>query len=97
MTRPVDDLLRRHRSGQFLRHLRDRRAGPEKHRRGIAVGDLLATMLASLGITKERVQQWARVRDCGCDKRQAWLNGMGFRQQERMSRILDKAVGWFGR
>jgi hypothetical protein len=46
------------------------------------LGDQLAAMLASMGITKERAQLLAAsmgVADCGCSERQAALNQAGYR------------------
>lgn len=96
MSQPVDDLLSRHRSGEFLRHLRgDAKTVKEKPAR-VAVGDLVETMLISLGITKSRVQQWTRTKDCGCKKRQTWLNQWGYEKQEQIERLLNKAARWYG-
>jgi hypothetical protein len=62
----------------------------------VAVGDLVERMLTSVGISKERVQQWLRVKDCGCAKRQKWLNQWGYEQQNRIERLLNKAARWYG-
>jgi hypothetical protein len=62
----------------------------------VAVGDLVETMLTSMGITKERVQQWTRTKDCGCKARQRWLNRWGYQQQDRMERLLNRAARWYG-
>ena len=62
----------------------------------IAVGDLVETMLTSIGISKDRVKQWLRVKDCGCAKRQKWLNQWGYQQQDRIERLLNKAARWYG-
>lgn len=50
----------------------------KKEPRGL--GDIVADGLGAVGITKERVQAVAGaagIRDCGCGKRQAWMNAMG--------------------
>jgi hypothetical protein len=62
----------------------------------VAVGDLVETMLTSVGITKERVQAWTRTQDCGCKARQQWLNRWGYQQQDRIERLLNKAARWYG-
>lgn len=44
------------------------------------LGDMVASGLAAVGITKERAQAVANavgVKDCGCAKRQAALNKLG--------------------
>lgn len=51
-------------------------------RRAPGLGDLVASGLAAVGITKERVQAVASkvgVKDCGCKKRQQRLNDIGRR------------------
>lgn len=62
----------------------------------IAVGDLVEKMLTSVGITKERVQEWTRTKDCGCKARQRWLNQWGYQKQEQVERLLNKAARWYG-
>jgi hypothetical protein len=62
----------------------------------VAVGDLVETMLTSIGITQERVQSWTRTKDCGCKKRQQWLNRWGHEQQARIERLLNRAARWYG-
>lgn len=42
------------------------------------LGDMVASVLSSLGITKERVSK-AIGKPCGCEKRQAALNALGRR------------------
>ena len=68
------------------------------HRRlpRVAVGDTVEKMLTSVGITKERVQEWTRTKDCGCKQRQQWLNQWGYKQQDKLERVLNKAAGWYG-
>jgi len=62
----------------------------------VAVGDVVEAMLTRVGITKERVQQWTRVKDCGCKKRQQWLNDWGDEKREQVERLLNKAARWYG-
>jgi hypothetical protein len=62
----------------------------------VAVGDTVERMLTSVGITKALVQRLTRTKDCGCKARQRWLNQWGFRQQDRMERLLNKAARWYG-
>jgi hypothetical protein len=62
----------------------------------VAVGDLVERMLTGIGISKERVQQWLRVKDCGCAKRQKWLNQWGYKQQDKIERVLNRAARWYG-
>jgi hypothetical protein len=62
----------------------------------VAVGDLVERMLTGIGISKTRVQQWLRVKDCGCAKRQKWLNQWGYKQQDKFERVLNRAARWYG-
>jgi hypothetical protein len=62
----------------------------------IAVGDLVEKTLTSVGITKELVTKITRTKDCGCAKRQQWLNNWGYQQQERLEVALNKAARWYG-
>ncbi|NCU85313.1 MAG: hypothetical protein EBV57_04820 [Betaproteobacteria bacterium] len=62
----------------------------------IAVGDLVERMLTGIGISKDRVRQWLRVKDCGCAKRQRWLNQWGYKQQDKIERLLNRAARWYG-
>jgi hypothetical protein len=48
---------------------------PQKH----GLGDLVASGLSAIGITKERVSAALGVKDCGCKKRQQQLNDLGRR------------------
>ena len=62
----------------------------------VAVGDAVERMLSAVGITKELVQEWTRTKDCGCTKRQQWLNQWGYAQQDKLERVLNKAARWYG-
>lgn len=61
----------------------------------IPLGDVLETTLSVFGITKERVQRWTRTHDCGCQKRQRWLNQWGYRQQEKIERLLNRVAQFY--
>jgi len=55
-------------------------AHPAYPRAKPGLGDMVASGLAAVGITKERAQAVANavgVKDCGCAKRQAALNKLG--------------------
>lgn len=48
--------------------------------RDVGLGDWVAKTLGTVGITKERAQRVANalgIEDCGCEKRQEWLNEVG--------------------
>lgn len=71
------------RCGGFFRPPPDGlRAGQTICRCRAGLGDIVASGLAAVGITKERVQAVASavgVKDCGCKKRQEKLNELGRR------------------
>ena len=81
-----EEIVKRHRTAAIVMRRLPR----------IAVGDLVETMLTRIGISKDRVRQWLRVKDCGCAKRQRWLNQWGFKQQDRIERVLNRAARWYG-
>lgn len=60
-----------------------------------AVGSAIERMLTAIGITKERVQEWTRTKDCGCAARQRWLDQWGYAQQERLERLLNRAAKFY--
>lgn len=40
------------------------------------LGDVVESALQSVGITEERFKEWFNLKECGCSKRKAWLNGL---------------------
>jgi hypothetical protein len=56
----------------------------------VAVGDVVARILETVGISKKRMSS-ALGKDCGCAGRQASLNQIGFIAQFRMHRALAYA------
>lgn len=40
------------------------------------VGDKVARVLNSVGVTPEAVENWLGIKECGCKKRQKFLNGV---------------------
>jgi len=61
----------------------------------VAVGGAVEKLLTAVGVTKERVQQWTQLSDCGCAARQRWLDQWGYAQQEKIERILNKAARFY--
>lgn len=55
--------------------------------RSPGLGDIVAAGLSSVGITKQRVSAIVGG-DCGCEKRQEWLNHIG--QKLGIGRPLDQ-------
>ena len=60
---------------------RECRPLPEKVWQPIPLGDITERLLISIGLTKERVEEWTRTKDkpggCGCSGRQKLLNEWG--------------------
>lgn len=46
-----------------------------------ALGDFVQKYLSWLGITSKRIERLMRIKDCGCDGRQASLNQWGYKVQ----------------
>jgi hypothetical protein len=78
-------------AGSTARYLHKRLRLPR-----VAVGDAVEKMLSAVGVTKERAQEWTRTKDCGCKQRQQWLNQWGYKQQDKLERVLNKAARWYG-
>jgi len=38
------------------------------------LGDVLESVLTSMGITEERFKEWFNLKECGCGRRKKWLN-----------------------
>lgn len=68
----------------------------QPQRKRVAVGDAVERVLSAVGITPALVQRLTRTKNCGCKSRQKWLNQWGYRQQERMERLLNQAARWYG-
>jgi len=57
----------------------------ELERRGIkynennnntGLGDVVESVLTSMGVTEERFKQWFGLKECNCSKRKKWLNNL---------------------
>lgn len=42
----------------------------------VGLGDVVETILKSVGITEERFKQLFNLKECNCTKRKAWLNSL---------------------
>ena len=42
----------------------------------VEIGSKVANVLNSVGVTPQRVQAWLGIDECGCKKRQKFLNGV---------------------
>ena len=40
------------------------------------LGDVVESVLTSMGITQERFKQWFNLKECNCSKRKKWLNNL---------------------
>ena len=42
----------------------------------VAIGDKVASVLNSVGVTPQNISNWLGIKECGCKKRQKFLNGV---------------------
>tara|TARA_B100002019_G_scaffold200805_1_gene174050 strand:+ start:111 stop:365 length:255 start_codon:yes stop_codon:yes gene_type:complete len=40
------------------------------------LGDVVESVLTSMGITQERFKEWFNLKECNCSKRKRWLNNL---------------------
>tara|TARA_Y100001937_G_scaffold35556_1_gene51027 strand:- start:489 stop:731 length:243 start_codon:yes stop_codon:yes gene_type:complete len=40
------------------------------------LGDVVESVLTSMGITQERFKEWFNLKECNCSKRKQWLNNL---------------------
>jgi hypothetical protein len=40
------------------------------------LGDVVESVLTSMGITQERFKEWFNLQECNCSKRKKWLNNL---------------------
>jgi len=40
------------------------------------LGDVVESVLVSMGITQERFKEWFNLKECNCSKRKKWLNNL---------------------
>ncbi len=40
------------------------------------LGDVVESVLTSMGITQERFKEWFNLKECNCTKRKKWLNNL---------------------
>ena len=40
------------------------------------LGDVVESVLTTVGITEERFKQWFSLQECNCNKRKKWLNNL---------------------
>jgi hypothetical protein len=42
----------------------------------VGLGDVVQSTLTKLGITEKRFKEWFGLKECKCQERQKWLNGL---------------------
>lgn len=40
------------------------------------LGDVVESVLTSMGVTQERFKEWFNLQECNCSKRKKWLNNL---------------------
>jgi hypothetical protein len=53
------------------------------------LGDALARLLTTVGITEARVSSWLGGADCGCASRRKWMNRAGGLAVDRIERWIN--------
>ena len=78
---------------------RECRPLPEKVWKPIPLGDITERLLTSIGLTKERVEEWTRTKDkpggCGCSGRAKWLNEWGNKVQYKARDAMRAAEKFY--
>lgn len=72
-----------------------RRCRPPAEPKPVLVGDLVAAGLERIGITKELASKVVGG-DCGCQKRQNWLNEAGVKVQNAARQAIKAAGRFYG-
>lgn len=50
---------------------------PNAHKKDtVGLGDIVESVLQSVGITEERFKAWFNLKECNCSKRKAYLNNL---------------------
>jgi len=49
----------------------------------VGVGDVVESVLSSMGITQDRFKSWFGLSECDCNERKKWLNGMFYWKREK--------------
>ena len=51
----------------------------------VGVGDVVESVLNSMGITQERFKSWLGLSECDCTERKKWMNGIFYWRQKRIN------------
>lgn len=72
-----------------------RRCRPPAEPAPVMVGDLVAAGLERVGITKELASKVVGG-DCGCERRQSWMNEVGVAVQRHARAAIHAAARFYG-
>jgi hypothetical protein len=64
---------------QAIKALENAGVGPNAHQNNndtTGLGDVVESVLKSVGITEEKFKSWFNLRECNCSKRKAYLNNL---------------------
>lgn len=63
---------------QAIKALENLGIDPNSHKNEnvTGLGDVVESVLKSVGITEERFKSWFNLRECNCSKRKAYLNNL---------------------
>lgn len=63
---------------EAIKRLEEMGIDPNAHKREetTGLGDVVESVLKSIGITEERFKYWFNLKECNCSKRKAYLNNL---------------------
>jgi hypothetical protein len=63
---------------QAIKKLESMGIDPNAHKNQdtVGLGDIVESVLQSVGITEERFKAWFNLKECNCSKRKAYLNNL---------------------
>lgn len=63
---------------EAIRKLEEMGIDPNAHNKSevVGLGDMVESVLKSVGITQERFKYWFNLKECNCSKRKAYLNNL---------------------
>lgn len=79
MVSPEENNAIKQEMDQAIKALENAGVGPNAHQNNndtTGLGDVVESVLKSVGITEEKFKSWFNLRECNCSKRKAYLNNL---------------------
>lgn len=79
MVSPEENNAIKQEMDQVIKALENAGVGPNAHQNNndtTGLGDVVESVLKSVGITEEKFKSWFNLRECNCSKRKAYLNNL---------------------